>query len=138
MLARLCPGWTFHSEVGVTHSTGFGTKSDLHTDSGGHVIDVKTVETKVKGLPTKTYSSHWLQLAATREAIAESLGRTNLQASILYVSRDEPGECTLVEITPDQLNVGWEAFKCLTLHWQTMHRYAPNWAKRLRINQETA
>ena len=136
MLAKEFPGELFLPEQGVTHSIGFGTKSDLH--SPNVLLDWKGKETGTKGLPKFTYSSHWLQLAATRAALMEKHGYTSMRAGICYVSRDVPGDVQLVMLTEEQLEKGWQAFQCLMLHWQTMNNYAPNWARRLRITQEAA
>lgn len=136
MLAKEFPCELFRPEQGVTHSIGFGTKSDLH--SPNVLLDWKGKETGTKGLPKFTYSSHWLQLAATRAALMETFGYTAMRAGICYVSRDVPGDVQLVMLTEEQLEKGWQAFQCLMLHWQTMNNYAPNWARRLRITQEAA
>lgn len=140
LLEKECPGEQWQAEIGVTHSIGFGTKSDLF--SRNVCLDFKGKDTLQKGLPTVTYADHWLQLAATREALRESIpwagDAPQMRSAIVYVSRDEPGVAGLVWITPEQLEMGWRAFQCLTLHWQIMHNYAPDWCRPLSIAQEVA
>jgi hypothetical protein len=118
------------AEQGVAHSSGFGTRVDLHSEQW--VVDFKTKEGAVEDWAgtsgrITTYDNHAMQLAACRAALEERFGwRPGQQrCAICYVSRTHPGEAYLVEVDEDGLRRGWQMFTALLSYWKAMNRYDP-------------
>jgi hypothetical protein len=105
-------------ERSASHPMGYGCRVDWHKP--GFVIDYKGKEFDESWAP-EVYDSHWMQLAACREALEMPKAR----GAILYVSRNNPGLVRLVEVPQSQLSHGWEMFKkCFEL-WCLDRNYHP-------------
>lgn len=87
----------------------YGGKVDLHSPSGGWVIDFKT---KDGPLPDALFADHYQQLAAYRNG----LGLHNARCAIVYVRRDAP-EARLVEAEEPELQRGMRMFNALLMYW---------------------
>ena len=116
------------AEKCVWHSSGFGTKVDLHSEAW--VLDFKTKDGNAEDWAGRvgrisTYSNHWMQLAAGRKALEERNGwRANSQrCAIIYVSRTHPGVCELVEVGEARLDQGWKMFQALLSYWKASNNY---------------
>ena len=127
LIEEHCPtATTLHpwlAEEGVAHPWGYGTRVDLASEAW--VLDFKTRDgnqEKVGGMIT--YESHWMQLAATRQALG---GDTHKRCAIVYISRTHPGICSFVEVTEDELERGLAMFKAQLDYWQAKQRHKPNW-----------
>ena len=106
---------------------GYATKADLH--SHDWVIDFKGKDGDQKSLDaTKTFESHHMQLAATRNALQSTL-RSHPRCAIVFVSRDHPGACSFVEVPEPKLVQGLEMFRSLLAYWQASRGYAPSWSR---------
>jgi len=128
LLDGLAPNVPWTSELGVASRWGFGTKSDLHNLR--FVIDFKGCDKPVEKLTL--YTSHEMQLAATRAALAEH-GHTSPEARclIVYVHRTECW-AHAIECKPERLTRGWNQFRfCLGL-WQSEKDYCPTWGTDMR------
>lgn len=115
----------------VVHPFGYATKADLHSEpplaGDAWLVDFKGKDGPREALAgLGTFESHWMQLAATRAAIAREL-----RCGICYVSRTHPGACWLVEVQEDRLLRGWEMFKALLAYWQAKTGYRPRWAQEI-------
>lgn len=105
---------------------GYATKADLH--SHDWVIDFKGKDGDQGALDKmSTFESHNMQLAATRNALQSTL-HSNPRCAIVYVSRDNPGACSFVEIPEGKLASGLTMFKALLVYWQASRNYRPDWA----------
>lgn len=115
------------AEEAVAHpSWGYATKSDLFSEAW--CLDWKGKDGNQETLEgLKTYESHWMQLAATRQAIDLKVPTPwKKQCAIVYVSRTHPGCCSFVEVTEEQLERGLAMFKALLDYWQAKNNYTPN------------
>jgi len=125
LLLRECgkdAGWL--PESGCIHPWGYGTKADLVSERVGWLVDFKGVDGDQAALDGKrTYDSHAMQLAATRNCIAPEL-----RCAIAYVSRDHPGAVSFVEVPEAELVQGLQIFRCLLGVWQAKNNYTPSWA----------
>jgi hypothetical protein len=109
------------AEQSVVHRYGYATKLDLHSDEW--LLDYKGKDGDAARLRAeRTFDSHWMQLAAGREALGKGL-----RCGIVYVSRTHPGACHLVEVTEKDLTKGWDMFKACLRLWQASRNYAPLW-----------
>lgn len=111
------------AEKPVAHPIGFGTKADLHaTVLDGYVLDFKGSEfTKEEAPKLKTWDEHAMQLGATRQALRLPRAR----CAIVYVSRNVPGLCRVIEVNEADLERGWGMFQNLLGYWKNKHRYWP-------------
>tara|TARA_R110000822_G_scaffold137399_3_gene274879 strand:- start:991 stop:1719 length:729 start_codon:yes stop_codon:yes gene_type:complete len=107
-------------EGGVTHPMGYGTKADLVSEKAGWLVDFKGKDFSSATVPTKTYESHAMQLAATRACIAPEL-----RCAIVYVSRDNPGLASFVEVPEPELKQGMAMFRGLLATWQAKTGHSP-------------
>jgi hypothetical protein len=110
-------------ELSFAHMLGFGGKVDMHTRSGlendtGIVVDIKTKDfgpdDDVKG-----YDEHLMQLAAYRMGLAMPKAR----CANVFVSRNHPGLCHVIEWTPEELDKGWSMFTRLLSYWQIKNNH---------------
>jgi len=120
----------WQSELACVSKLGYGTKADLL--SSAMLLDVKTKDAKREELETlRTYDSHWMQLWATRRALAfgtvHNWGLRTLPCGILYVSRIEDA-LVLVPVSEEQLEQGGLMFRALLRYWQAKNRFRPSWA----------
>jgi hypothetical protein len=114
----------FMPERTVVHPDGYGCTVDLA--SSKFVLDFKTKKGTPEDWGDRTYPQHWMQLAACRAAISRRCGWPGDQAcGIVYVSRDNPGECSLSWATEDQIQQGWLMFRALLAYWKAANRYDP-------------
>jgi hypothetical protein len=99
------------AETGVAHPWGYGTKADLHSEAW--VLDFKGRDGNQDVMDSlKTYESHWMQLAATRQALDLKVATEHRKrCAIVYVSRTHPSCCSFVEVTEEQLEQGLAMFK---------------------------
>lgn len=97
---------------------GFGGKCDLHNKEC--VLDFKAKEFNEENLP-KTYDNHAIQLAAYRYG----LGLGDVPGYICFVSRSKPGLSHIIKLDSEELDKGWEIFKCLLKLWQIDRSYTP-------------
>tara|TARA_R100000234_G_scaffold115175_2_gene90936 strand:- start:83 stop:874 length:792 start_codon:yes stop_codon:yes gene_type:complete len=127
LIEEHCPtATTLHpwlAEQGIAHPWGYGTKADLHSEAW--VLDFKGRDGNQDVFDNlRTYESHWMQLAATRQALG---GDTHKRCAIVYISRTHPGTCSFVEVTEDELERGLAMFKAQLDYWQAKQRHKPEW-----------
>lgn len=117
----------WHTERLCFHRSGFGTKSDVAAKDGSWVWDLKSSEFTSAGRgDLRTYPTHWMQLAATREALAQDDDRFyTARCGILYVSRKEPGTAHPVEVKEHELTKGKGMFDALLRYWILDRGYQP-------------
>jgi hypothetical protein len=144
LLDSIAPDEKWLPEKSVVHPYGYGTKSDLH--SANWVIDFKGTEKPREEL--RVFDNHWMQLAATREALrmlhwSQLHGDVkplipmqgtlcNARCLIVYVHRTEAW-AHAIEVKEEHLTRGWQLFLgCLYL-WQQDKRYVPSWGKKLEL-----
>jgi hypothetical protein len=115
------------AEIGVAHPWGYGTKADLHSEAW--VLDFKGRDgnqEKLDGMTT--YESHWMQLAATRQALDLKVPTKHKKdCAIIYVSRTHPSCCSFVKVTEEQLEQGLAMFKAQLDYWQAKNKHRPEW-----------
>ena len=128
LLERECEVGADHEwlpERTVVHSSGYGCTVDLASDK--FVIDFKTKTGTPEDWGDCTYPQHWMQLAACRAAISNRMMWSGEQAcGIVYVSRDNPGQCSLAWATEDQIRQGWLMYQALLSYWKAANRYDPS------------
>lgn len=108
----------------VVHPDGYGCTVDLASEK--FIIDFKTKNGTPEDWGDRTYPQHWMQLAACRAAISNRMLWGGDQAcGIVYVSRDNPGRCSLAWATEDQIRQGWLMFQSLLAYWKAACRYDP-------------
>lgn len=125
--------------------------------SGNWLIDFKGTDKPAAKL--STYDSHWMQLSATRQALANFGAETGgawmsevncasrygfgtkadlvrisdledtPRCGICYVNR-ETADALLLDVTEDKLFRGWDMFLGLLYFWQAKNAYRPTWADR--------
>lgn len=113
----------WQAERAVVHELGFGTRSDLHSDTW--CVDWKT---KDGDLPTQLYPDHWAQLAATRRALEYTCGYPagSQRCAIVYISR-ETDEARMIEASEAELARGWDMFASLHKYWTAKTLHMPGW-----------
>lgn len=104
----------WHPERSFASPLGFGGKIDLFGTSGDDVvvIDFKCkagIFDKNKQAKDLAFDQHITQLAA----YAHGLGHPNAKCINLFIDSDVPGVIVSKEWTPDEIDAGWRAFKCL-------------------------
>lgn len=117
----------WHAERLCFHRSGFGTKSDIAAKDGSWIWDLKSSEFTSGGRgDLRTYATHWMQLAATRKALAEEDPRfATARCGIIYASRSEPGTAHPVEVKEKDLERGWGLFTALHRYWILDRGYEP-------------
>jgi hypothetical protein len=113
-------GWV--AERSFAHELGFAGKCDLHAPNevfeNGLVADVKTKDfddiNAVVG-----YDDHLMQLSAYRVG----LGIPNARCANIFVSRNTPGLCHIIEWSEEDLQRGWEMFTNLLYFWQLKNKH---------------
>lgn len=125
----VCGVIEWRAELGCASRLGYGTKADM---VGGRrwLIDWKGKDGDAAALAgMKTYDEHAMQLAATRNALAER-GEIDADAccAIGFVSRTHPGACCLVGIAEDRLQRSFAMFRALLAYWQVKSDHIPTWA----------
>jgi hypothetical protein len=124
LLLERCGDAKWLPERGVVSKLGYATKADCVSEFAGWLVDFKGCDGDQGALDAKkTYESHAMQLAATRECIAPEL-----RCAIVYVSRDNPGACSFVEVAEDELRQGFAMFRGLLAFWQAKNKHVPTWA----------
>lgn len=111
-------------ERGVVHPWGYATKADIVSEKNGWLVDFKGKDFDEDHIPTDTYESHSMQLAATRACIAPEL-----RCAIVYVSRDNPGLVSFVEVPEPELVKGLAMFRGLLACYQAKTGHCPEWAQ---------
>lgn len=120
LLAANCGSQEWVSEKPCVHSSGYGTKADLHSPQ--YVLDFKGSDFTEAELPgLKTWDEHAMQLAATRNALV----LPKAACGIVYVSRTVPGLSRLIWVDESDLERGWSMFQALLSYWQTKNNYYP-------------
>lgn len=114
-IEKLSKGLSWVAEKSFAHVLGFGGKVDLH--SRNFVIDFKTKEFD-EDTKLEAYDEHAMQLAAYREG----LGVQGARCAIVYVSVSVPGLVRVAEITPDEMQRGFEMFMSLLSFWKAKNR----------------
>lgn len=115
------------AETGIAHPWGYGTKADLHSEAW--VLDFKGRDGNQEVMDNlKTYESHWMQLAATRQALDLKVPTKHKKdCAIIYVSRTHPSCCSFVKVTEEQLERGLAMFKAQLDYWQAKNKHRPEW-----------
>jgi hypothetical protein len=115
------------AEAGLAHGWGYGTKADLCSEAW--VLDFKGRDGNQEVMENlKTYESHWMQLAATRQALDLKVPTKHKKdCAIIYVSRTHPSCCSFVKVTEEQLEQGLAMFKAQLDYWQAKNRHKPEW-----------
>lgn len=107
------------AERPCAHPLGYGTKADLSCDA---VLDFKGKDFDATEAPKlELWDDHFMQLAATREALHMS----GADCAIVYVSRTVPGLCRIVRADEADLERGWDMFRGLLNTWKAKSRYYP-------------
>jgi hypothetical protein len=118
------PARTWIAEKPVACGLGFGTKADLSCVDA--VIDFKGSDFTEAEAPTlKTWDEHAMQLAATREALADIDNIGQQECAICYVSRTVPGLARIIRIDESELQKGWSMFEALLAYWKAQRGYYP-------------
>ena len=131
LIEEHCPtATTLHpwlAEEGLAHPWGYGTKADLHSEAW--VLDFKTRDGGQDVFDNlKTYESHWMQLAATRQAVDLKTPTSHKKdCAIVYISRTHPGVCSFVQVKEEDLERGLAMFKAQLDYWQAKQRHKPEW-----------
>ena len=111
-------------EKPCAHGSGYGTKADL--SSNRVIVDFKGSEFDAFKAPKlETWDEHHMQLAATREALADIDNLGEQECAIVYVSRTVPGLCRVIRVDDRELHQGWAMFQALLAYWQAKNRYWP-------------
>ena len=111
------PEWS--TEKSFCHELGYGGKVDLHSKNGqGIVIDFKTKEFKDPST-VEAYDEHCMQLAAYRYG----LGIPNARCANVFVSVTDPGLVKVIEWSEEEIQRGFEMFKCLLSYWQIKNKH---------------
>lgn len=98
---------------------GYGGKVDL---ACGHVtVDFKTKEFGKDDPLPKPYEEHAMQLAA----YGFGLRNTVTHGGIVFVSVTEPGLCHVAKIPDEDMQKGWDMFRCLLNFHRAKTGYAP-------------
>lgn len=121
-------GGPWVAERTVGHSLGFGTKADL--SNSRYLIDFKSKDGDQAALDgMDLYREHYMQLAATNEALGETTGTYASASGIMFVSRTHPGAASLRWAFKDADNRqglrGWKLFKSLLTFWQDDTEHYP-------------
>lgn len=128
LLLEHCGDARWLPERGVVSPYGYATKADCVSEYAGWLVDFKGCDGDQAALDAKkTWDSHHMQLAATRDCIAPEL-----RCAIVYVSRDNPGAASFVEVPEAKLQEGLGMFRGLLAYWQAKHQYRPSWAEVIR------
>lgn len=108
-------------EAGVVSPLGYGTKADCVSVRNGWLVDFKGCDGTQAQLDAKrTFESHHMQLAATRDCID-----AELRCAIVWVSRDHPGAAAFCEVDDDVLIQNLEMFRHLLGYWQAKNNHYP-------------
>lgn len=113
----------WETEVGGAHKDGFATQADLLyrcPESYPILIDIKTKDGNVS--EQKLYDEHYMQLAATKEAMGLQLAT----CGILFISRDT-ADTHFAIAEPQQIDRGWSMFSHLLKYWQYKNNYDSSW-----------
>ncbi len=115
LIADVFPHEAWKAEKSFAHAMGFGGKVDLH--SRKVVIDFKTSafgeDGKVGG-----YDEHICQLASYGRGVCDS----NFRAANVYISTTDPGLVKILEWTQEDIQRGWEMFKCALQLWKLKNK----------------
>lgn len=112
----------FLPELGCSHPLGYGTKADLV--GGGWLVDFKGKD-EITPDACKLRDEHFMQLAATREALRHH-GHTVERCAIGFFSRKSPG-FVLAPVKDADLDRGFAMFHALLVFWQMKNRHTPQW-----------
>jgi len=111
---KTAPDQQWLVERSFADPAGFGGKIDLYCNSGsGIVIDVKTKEFGPND-KVIAYDEHLMQLAAYRNGV----GLPDARCANVFVSRTFGGLVKIIEWEQEELQKGWEMFKCLLQFWK--------------------
>ncbi len=105
-------------EKSFCHPLGYGGKCDLHSDLW--VIDYKT-KNQIEDGKKLAWDDHAQQLAAYREGF----GIPKARCANVFVTTTEPVKVVWHEHEAEELERGWQMFKCLLRYWQIKNRYVP-------------
>lgn len=107
------------AEQSFAHSLGFGGKSDLICHAG-IVVDFKCKDFgPEKDADDLAYPEHVTQLAA----YAQGFGYKRSDCLNIFISTRIPGLIRVREWDADEIEHGWEAFRCLLRLWQIRRNY---------------
>jgi hypothetical protein len=98
-------------ERSFCHPLGFGGKCDIHLP--GYVCDFKSKDFDEQWKPA-VYDNHAMQLSAYREGF----GMPEARCSIIFVSTKVPGLARMVEVSQEELGLGWGMFCDLLSYWK--------------------
>lgn len=121
-IERLFPGVNdWELEQTFAHEDGYGGTIDLHSKKACITLDFKGKDGDVSdGSKRLAYEQHY-QLAAYQRGkqIGRGLGVN------LFFSRDVPGKVASHIWTEDDMDDGWEVFRCALALWQAVKKYKP-------------
>jgi hypothetical protein len=106
-----------HPEKSFYHPLGFGGKCDIHLP--GFVCDFKSKDFDEEWEPA-TYDNHSMQLSAYRQGF----NMPEARCSIIFVSTKVPGLTRMVEVSQEELELGWGMFCDLLSFWKKKNRFA--------------
>lgn len=111
------------TETSFASELGFGGKVDLwckpdEAAPTGIVLDAKTKEFGPDDDVT-AYDEHLMQLAAYRHG----LGVYHARCANVFASVTHPGLIKIVEWSEEDLQKGWEMFKCLLRFWKLKNNF---------------
>lgn len=125
-------GERWHSEVGVAHPLGYGTKIDLVNDE--YLIDFKTKDGDQAALDAlELYDEHEMQLVAGHQAVLDGFPPTVGELSpaprelgIMFISRTHPGACSLLWMDHERReDRAWRMFQALLAYGQAKDDHRP-------------
>ncbi len=114
-LNKIFPEAVFRPEQSFSHNLGFGGKVDLHDHNV--ILDFKTKDSDDFDKQL-AYDGHCMQLAAYREG----LDKPTAKCYNLFISTRQPGLLKLHEWKEEELQRGWEMFKCLLNYWKLVNK----------------
>jgi hypothetical protein len=114
-IKAMFPHENWKAEKSFAHAMGFGGKVDLH--SRKVVIDFKTSAFSEDG-KVGGYDEHLMQLAAYGRGVCDS----NFRAANVYISTTAPGLVKIQEWSPEDIQRGWEMFKCALQFWKLKNK----------------
>jgi len=111
---------TWEAEVGFASPEGFGGKLDLFSKKG-IVLDFKTKQGNKLG-KDKLYNDYCMQLAAYREGM-KKFAIAPIRCYNVLVSATDVCEPYIHEWSSEELDKGYEMFKCLLEFWKLSNGY---------------
>lgn len=128
-LDSACGMLEWKTEVPVVSRLGYGTKIDLCCP-GSWLLDIKTKDGDTTALKKmKLFESYPMQLAAGARALKDTTGDDVKSYGIVLVSRDHPRVAVVRRVAAQEMEIGWQKFRCLLDFSFLRDGYRPPWAE---------